>query len=373
MKIGILTFHRAYNYGAFLQAFAMLTFLRSHGYDAGMVDYMPDGHADFYRFFNSYWRHSSWMGKAKHMLRKGIDYPLVSKKRKKFHQLQESLLGMEKRVKYIDPADLRQVEYDCIVYGSDQIWWKCEFLAYQGFDAAYWGEYVGGRVKKIAYAPSMGSIDLKEADIPQIKRWLTHFTAVSVREKQLADALFSISGLSFPVVLDPVFFLDKSQWMKHCNQVSLGPKKPYLLLYNLQNSLDVKKKAVELAQKNKWEIVEIKQRFSFDFSHRYAYTSSPVEFVSLFRDAQFVVTTSFHGTAFAIIFRKPFIVAGLKFAPDRILSLLSLLDLTDRCLSNERENFDWEMDYGKVEPLLETARERSENYLLNSLHSIQSR
>lgn len=371
MKIGILTFHRAYNYGAFLQAFAMLTFLRSHGYEVSIVDYMPDGHSDFYRFFNSYWRQNSWKGKAKYLIRKGIDYPIISKRQKKIRTLQESLLGVERNIRYKDPNDLTHVDCNCMVYGSDQIWWKCKFLSYKGFDPAYWGEYVPPAVKKIAYAPSMGSMDLTESDIPQIKRWLTHFTAVSVREKQLSDALFFISGIEYPVVLDPVFFLDKSQWSNRCSQVPIRHKKPYLLLYNLQNSSDVKKKALELAHRNKWEIVEIRQSFRFDFSRKYAYTPDPVEFVSLFRDAQFIATTSFHGTAFSIIFRKPFIVAGLKFAEDRILSLLSLLNLTDRCIKPAETDFDLKIDYEKVAPLLEAAREKSENYILNALPPIK--
>ncbi len=372
MKIGILTFHRAYNYGAFLQTFATLAFLRSQGYDVSIVDYMPEGHTDFYRFFNSYWKNSSWIGKTKYVIRKLIDYPFILNRRKKFHEMQENFFGIERSVRYITPKDLENVNYDYIIYGSDQIWWKCKFLTYKGFDLVYWGEYIPKAVKKIAYAPSMGSIDLNETDISQIKYWLTNFMAVSVREKQLSDTLFSISGNYFPVVLDPVFFLDKSQWMKRCDEVPIRHEKPYLLLYNLQNSLDARRVAISLAQRNKWKVVEIKQSFCFDFSHYYDYTSGPIEFVSLFRDAKFIVTTSFHGTAFSVIFRKPFIVVGLKFAVDRVLSLLSMLNLDDRYISSMGEDFDLRIDYSKVDPLLEAAKERSKNYIINSLNNTQS-
>lgn len=361
MRIGILTFHRAINYGAFLQAFALKTHLTSLGHEVEIVDYWPEGHADCYRVLPQSWKKRSLFGKVKFF----ISFILRSSRAKK------RIEGMQRLVKqyfdlppvpcYQTAESLKSLSYDCVVYGSDQIWWKSTIPGYSGFDPVYWGEYLPASIKKVAYAPSMGIIDLTDQDKEQIRKWLCNFKALSVRETGLYEAIHGLTDKEMPIVLDPVFLIPRKEWEKFCYPVN---RSKYILYYNLIPSVEADLLVKKLRQKRNCDVLEITGSVNpLKIGKRYLQTVDAFEFISLIRNADFVVTSSFHGTAFSIIFEKQFFVIGLGKKAGRVESLLKMVGLENHLLESDNGCRKDKIDYNIVKQLLFKHFEYSNNYL----------
>ena len=247
MRIGILTFHRAINYGAFLQAFALKHYLESVGHHVEIVDYWPLGHANGYKLLNPNWKHQNFIMIIKTLLAFILGYSRKKKRKDKMEYLVQKYFNLSLSPIYEKPEELSSLDYDCVVYGSDQIWWKSTIPGYEGFDPVYWGEYINPMIKKVTYAPSMGIIDLTQEDKLQIQKWLKNFDTISVREIELYQAIQGLTEKSISVVLDPVFLLSKEEWSKYCVPIN---RSKYILYYNLLPS----KEADELVKRlqDKW-------------------------------------------------------------------------------------------------------------------------
>lgn len=361
MKIGILTFHRAINYGAFLQAFALKHYLESLGHEVEMVDYWPEGHADAYSLFPHLKKHRSMLGKFKELISSALRYGRAKKRKDGMQRLVSRYWGLNDTPRYVMPESLRQVSYDCVVYGSDQIWWKSDMSSYPGFDPVYWGEYIPASVKKIAYAPSMGIIDLTQEDKARIKSWLGNFAALSVRESGLYEAIHDLTDKEITVVLDPVFLLSKEEWSKYCRPIQKGK---YILYYNLLPSKEGDRLVKQLKHKWGYKVVEVTGSVSAKkIKPRYVQTADAFDFISLIKNAEFVVTSSFHGTAFSIIFEKQFYAIGFGKRVGRVESLLSLFGIGNRLIHNECCLPKEKIEYSKTSFLLNNQISKSKKFL----------
>lgn len=330
MRIGILTFHRANNYGAFLQALALKYYLESLGHQVEMVDYWPEGHADIYRLFPHSWKHRPFLGKIKGLISIVLRFNREKKRIDGMQRLVSLHFGLSGTPRYVTPESLRRLSYDCIVYGSDQIWWKSLIPGYEGFDPVYWGEYISTSVRKIAYAPSMGIIQLTQDDEERIKKWLGNFDVLSVRESSLYEAIHKLTDKKVSVVLDPVFLLSKNEWSKYCYPIK---REKYILYYNLLPSKEGDTLVKKLKQKWGYKVVEITGSVCLKkLGARYVQTADAFDFISLIKNAEFVVTSSFHGTAFSIIFEKQFYATGFGNRAGRVESLLSQLNIVERLI-----------------------------------------
>lgn len=361
MKIGILTFHRAINYGAFLQAFALKTYLNSLGNEVEIVDYWPEGHADGYRLFPHSWKKRSLFGKVKFFISFILRYSRAKKRIEGMRCLVETYLGLPTVPCYQTVESLKNLSYDCIVYGSDQIWWKSTIPGYSGFDPVYWGEYLPDSIKKVAYAPSMGIIDLTLQDKEQIRKWLCNFNALSVRETGLYEAIHGLTDKEMPIVLDPVFLISKTEWENFCRPVN-RPK--YILYYNLIPSEEADKLVKKLRKQRHCDVLEITGYVNpLKIGKQYLQTVDAFEFISLIRNADFVVTSSFHGTAFSIIFEKQFFAIGLGRRSGRIESLLQITGLEDYLLESADEYRKGKIDFTTVKQVLFNHVFDSKSYL----------
>lgn len=305
MKIGILTFHNADNYGAVLQCYALQEKLKTlHTKDeVYIVDYKCP------KIVNAYI--------PKINLKKPwsiLGYIKTKKKCKQFHQFRE---------KYFNLGTDNLSFYDVIYYGSDQIWSP----SLTGYDFTYFGKGFSG--KKIAYAASDGG-NMILTD--EIKNELNSFAAISCREASLTNKL-SPNNLSTPTstICDPVFLLSKDEWLK---MAKLPQEKNYVLTYKIRENLNFDSEAEKIGRllgKKVIQIVYVKQlRKLFYHGQHFVEGISPEQFVGYFAKADFVLTTSFHGTAFSIIFNKPFYVLKIDNASERITDLLTALNIEDR-------------------------------------------
>ena len=292
MRIGILTFHRADNYGAVLQAFALQEYLRLNGHKVEIIDYRAEAISNVYKLLPK-------KNFSKNILKSFISLPFRFIRAKLFENFRLKMLFIsensfsEKKTEFLD--------YDAIFFGSDQIW---NPKITKGFDKVFWGDLkVKGKPLKIAYAASAGD-DLNVLKSNEsLKTLLDNFDMISLRESYLTDFLSGIADKTPETVLDPTFLLSEKRW----EEIACAKnKKKYLLLYQMNFNRKARILAEKIAKKRNLKIVEIWNGFNLARSLKSKLFVSPQKFIDLFKNADFVVTTSFHGTAFSIIYRKNF-------------------------------------------------------------------
>lgn len=353
-KIGILTFHRATNYGAILQAYALVQYLRKEGYDAKIVDYKPKGMALLYAPINV-------PGIFKKFKRVVLNLIMLSslheryKKRKMFWNYISNVLPMTEKI--IGICDVPKM--DAFIVGSDQVWSVC-FTG--GLDPLYWGLFEKYGARMISYAGSAAENMNESFYSNSNAKLLKSFDYISVREDELQKHLQqALPNKDIEKVLDPTLMVGVECFEKlvKCEE-PLG--KPYILVYQVVRTKDrqIQDYAKWLSGKNGWDIVEIYNSRLHRYSNGVLTISdslvTPTQFVSLFKYAQFIITTSFHGTAFSLLFNRPFIVVSISEAVDsRAKDILSQLGIIDRLVNlpviEPLVEIDWDQTNKKLSEL----------------------
>ncbi len=365
MKIGILTYHRAENYGALLQAYATRTYLRSMGHEVSFVDYWPKYHSDYFRIFPlGRFRERNIKGKIMMLFRLTLwGIPKYIRK-SRLQRFMHNRLGVSRLPLYTND-DCKSENYDVVVYGSDQIWRK-QNLGGVGFDSWYFGSDNVQSLRKVVYAGSMGAVSLDSKDEAFVLQQMKNFDALSVREKDLYD-FFSSKGIESQLVCDPVFLLSKDEWQEVASEKAR--KKKFILFYNLLNSPESVSFANQLSKKTRFPIIEINKYLGLSrFLHRrYVSCASVEKFLGLIRDAEYVVSNSFHGVAFSIIFEKRFFAVGMGGRANRVVSLLESAGIPDRYVNGVVPSYyDEVIPYDTVKEKLDVFRRNSMCYLNQS-------
>lgn len=350
-KIGIITIVYAENYGAVLQCYALKQFLLNrYTTNICVLDYHSDADKIGYGIvYNTLLKKHQWKQYAKYLLK----LPFVLGKKAKRKKVFESF-----RNTYLNPQ--RNDNLDIIIYGSDQIWaYAHDFGGYNRF---YWGDYFSAK-KKIAYSASMGEIT--NVDNTFIAEHICNFDRISVREMNLQIFLSDFYSKKIPVTLDPTLLLDYNLWNSFAGNKKLFDEE-YILVYNLNGNDVIKRTADMLSKEKKMKIVEILGHPKIKENSFVKSTFSPQEFVTLFKYASYVLTSSFHGTVFSLIFKKNFLVSQ-KNNTKRVMTLLSSFGFEDRFIEQENILAIDEVDYSSFDSQLKTLRESSESYLINSI------
>ncbi len=360
MKIGIFTFHCAHNYGAVFQAYALQTFLSDRGYDVYIIDYKPKYLTDVYRKNSlKYWIARS----IKDTILKLRSEPKLIKLRHKRYN------GFEKFTKkYFRILPFEQIGMfsgnDVLVFGSDQIW--NPKLTGNRYDPVFFGEGLNG--KKIAYAASNKTTSFNDEDRVYFREKLKSFYSIGVRETSLKDLLQPLTDKNIEVNLDPTL-LAGNNWIN-----SLGIEKPkvsnFVFLYEIERHESVRKKAIELSKRKGLKLVELVAFLTLDQSSDLDQTASPLDFLSYIKYADYVVTTSFHGTAISILLNKDFYyIRQNNEADNRIFSLLKQLTLEDRIVAEDTKLPLVPIDYEEVNKRLSVLCQKSANYLIQAIES----
>ena len=361
MKVGILTYHRAENYGALLQAYALRTYLQSLGHDVSFVDYWPKYHSAYFWLFP--WQQLKGRGiKGKLVLTAQFVLWCVPRyvRKQRLCKFMADKLLLSKKPVYIDRSSITE-GFDVVFYGSDQIWRK-QNLGGVGFDDWYFGTDNVKAARKVVYAGSMGTIKPSAQDDEYLKRMMRNFSSISVREQDLQSYLHRL-GVSSTLVLDPVFLLSASQWRELKEKSARNGK--YILFYNLLNNAESRHFAEQLSREKALPIKEITKRTSpRAIGSRYIRTASVEDFLQLIDEAEYVVSNSFHGVAFSIIFQKQFYAVGMGNKANRVVSLLKSIGIEYRYSENgEVLSNNQPIDYTVVSKKLSILQESSEKYI----------
>ena len=350
LSIKTITCHDVYNAGASLQAYALSTYLKSLGHQVEIIDYKPDylKHYELWGVRNS--RYNRPILREVYNL---IKLPVriknrFSKRKKAFDDFSKKYLCITKdRYRTNQEMKKDEVPADVFFAGSDQIW---NTLFQNGKDPAFYLDFAPENAICASYAASFATDDVIEEWKEKVGTWIKKFDFVSVREKSGLEILKNLGRKDACQVVDPVFLLTKNQW-----NALLGAKikrENYLLIYDFDNNDDLNEKAVELAGKNGWKIYSI---FPNAICDKCFYDEGPIEFLELVKNANFILSNSFHATAFSIIFERQFSVYERKEKINtRMRDLLVSLDISmeEDCI-----------DYGNVNTLLSEQISYSKKYI----------
>lgn len=370
MKVGIITLHRVFNYGSVLQAYATQQIFKSLGHNPVIIDYVTEQRTFKRLLLSSPNNIKNPLHRVAYTFLKLFS---ILVKKIIFGSFLRRHVTLTKE-KYVSFKDLQRTPpvADIYITGSDQVW---NSKYNEGVDKGFYLEFAPEDKKRIAYASSFGKDILDEDEIDENKELLGKYSSISVREDTAVNILRDLSIDSISVI-DPTLQLTKEDWCKISKKRVV--KENYLLLmllYNEDNGgLEHAKKIAK--QKNlkivkiSWELMKSK---SIDIlrSHK-----TPEEFLSLFKYADYVVTNSFHGLVFSLIFNKQFIMIPRNEFNTRIESLLRLTNLGDRLVKGNLDMniVDKLIDYDDVDSVIEAERKKTIRFLENSLsHQYQER
>lgn len=374
MKIGILTFHYAINYGAVLQAYATQTWLFKQGIDAYIINYIPVFQAAKYRpkligqNYLADFQKKPFLSIARWLRYKLLIEKDYIEKTIKFDEFLKRNIKMTPIMRNISELyDLNNDGYFAFLCGSDQIW-NPEIT--RGFDKTYFCGFANNNVKKISYAASAADIEVlnKEEKKQVFFDLIKNFNYIGVREQSLAEFISSKLNINSVVTLDPTLLLEKEDYDK-ITVSRENINRDYLLIYQLARNPKAKEVAIKIAKKRNLEIIEVCGTFyNKPHSKNMICNAGPSEFLGLIRNASYVITNSFHGTIFSIIYRKNFNSILSKKGNSRIIDLLKSLELKNRIITSTEHFVNSDaIDYSKHQELLEEMKVRSINYLKNSI------
>ena len=362
-KVSIITIIDNNNFGTFLQAFALCKKIEQLGAKPELVDYCRP--------------HMSWKYSIKRIFQT-IHNPLRilsrllslwqsnkthQKDRKFIHQyLSSHLCESIENIK-------RTVSADVYMTGSDQVW---NSIHNRGLDKVFYLDYAPASATRVAYAASIGMPQFQEYEKEETKALLEKYNMITLREQSSIELLsnLGLDNSKLHAVLDPTLLLDKEEWKRHIKRPRLHKEK-YLLVYSVetkeQNNV-IEEVAEKIAKERHLKIVGVYYGGTYgkmkccDYNHHYA---TPDVFLSLMYDADYVVVSSFHGTAFSVNFNKEFITVMPDRFNSRVLNLLTKVDATDRIVKTADCDLDKikPLDYGRINEILGRERERSVGFL----------
>lgn len=359
MKIGIITFHFPVNYGAMIQAYAMQEHLRMMGHEVFIIDYAPDYHMKTYTGKRT-WRWCLRGGNRSEIPERFLSMFFDGIRRKRNANFMNF---MKKHFKlYPYSPDDNMSFFDCILLGSDQIW--NQQITNNSFDGPYYGD--GFKCRVFSYAASNRSKELNESEKQQYRAKLKQLYSIGVREIQLQKLLQPLTDKKVYLNVDPTLLASPIVYD------SLDLRKPmkekYVVVYELANHKNVQRMAESYAKKIGAKVVILINDTSPLYSKKFDQLANPEKFLAYIKNAECVFTTSFHGTALSLVFKKNFYSIRQRTSADlRLESILSQVDMMDRFIEMDDTPSVKHICFSDVDIKLEKLRASSQWYLEHAI------
>ena len=362
MKVGIVTFHGSHNYGAMLQAFALKNYVEKLNYEGSVIDYKTEKMINDYKIFKL---SSKLSIKQKLIISLNIFvYPKLKKRWNKFEEFSLENFNLTKRYKSVKEVQEEKFEFNALICGSDQVW-NPKGRA----DAIYMLDFCNNQeINKISYAPSFGKSEIPKEREEEYKKKISKIHHISVRESSGLEIVKNVIGREAVVVADPVFLLSKDEWSGSAESVDYS--EPFILCYFTYIPFNIQKTIDYYREETGYKIYMLHDRFFNKIKvDKIIRDAGPKDFLNLFNKASFIITTSFHGTAFSIINKKPFISIEHDNSDSRVIDLLKKTNLSNRYV-NTASSFEiklLELDYSGNEKYINDFIEDSKGFLSDSL------
>lgn len=360
MKISLITLHRITNFGSLLQTYATQTFIEKLGHSVEVVDFVPEGitfkRAVFPKNNNSILK--KLIRLIPLLLVNGIQFRMVDRFMKKYiHVTKQRYYSFEELLQDVPEADI-------YISGSDQVWNTQNNNPAEDIKA-YYLCFAPNNKKKVAYAGSFGRTKFDEMEAKQIAEWLNCYDAISVREDTALKTLEDLGINKGVHVVDPTLLLEKEEWLSFCRLKP--PKYKYVFVYNLNRNKTLEKLARKIAKKKGLKIVNFADTLEFIFGAKNKMFNTPLDFLNYIAHADFVVTDSFHGTAFSLNFERQFVSLPAPKYNSRLESILRKTNLiNERFVKTVEEGLlasERTIDYATVNQILDNERKKSKEYL----------
>lgn len=363
-KIGIITFHYAHNYGALLQVYALTKIINKLDYEPVVINYIHNKIMNAYKLI----RLSKNPKKCIDLLYSSFKYYSYNKRRyENFEKFINKNLKLTDKYKSITELKNNPPKLDCYITGSDQVW-NPDIT--KGLSDAYTLNFGSDEVNRISYAASIGNSSLGQEDY---KTKLSKLNYISVREKTAKDLLEPVLNRKIEVVLDPTLLISGEEWEEYFDLKNNVDEK-YILAYYVEENEEYVKIVNELSKKTNLKIINFEKRDKHNYVNfmKSAYTEGPEEFVRLIKNAEYVVTTSFHATVFSILFHKRFFVVPHKTTGSRVTDLIDKLHIKNRIYYTVDEfkdykNYKEDVDYTDADKILLEERKKSINFLKKAI------
>lgn len=368
-RIAIMTWHTYFNYGSVLQASSLYHNIKKFGYDPEFLGYLPKG-----RIISN--PQLDLVKRVFSKVKNRMKTTYLSNEQTVLYNnfLAERTSCTSRYNTYSEFHDLNN-EYDAFICGSDQIWSP---LCY---DSKYFLDFVENTDKMVAYAPSIGSTKIDDQIIRErMSQHISRFKHLAVREQQGADLIKELTGQDAKVVLDPTLLMDAAEWDDFANVAEVKKiDNKYIICYFLGDAEKYMKYVRALSKESNlpYYVIPVTLRQKND-SNAVPFEVGPSEFVSLIRNAEYVVTDSFHGMAFSVNYNIPFSVFKRfkdndpKNQNSRIFNLLQMLGLEDRLVDYKNTSNIQDMlvcDFTEANRKLKEKRDYSIAYLTDALEN----
>lgn len=377
MKVGIITFHFVSNQGGVLQAFASQSFLEKHGYEAFIINYRPKYHTirylphkNPYIYTKWYWKKNKGVNILKRILLTLLSFArcvwmnLKQSDTRKYYLFEKFITNhLHQTREYENLSQLKNnpPQLDAYVSGSDQLW-NPDLLNF-AFDPAYFLAFGPNEIPKIAYAVSSGK-KLTPKEESQLQSLCRNFSAISLREYN--ESTVKAIGRDVHICIDPTLLLDAEDYKLvegNCQE-----KEPYIFVYGFETNNDIQEAVNKAVAMLGCKVINgSPDRINLKNECKKLHDYDPGMFLSLVKNAECVVTNSFHGTAFSLIYQKPFITVPHTTRGQRMTELLGKLNLGYKIYGNQDFDINKEIDWGEVYKKLNELRKQSSDFLLNSL------
>lgn len=362
MKVGIISYHRVINYGALLQVYALQEKIKELGAECEIIDYrnkiLEDKHKkmkfsecksikDYIRYF--------MLGKCH------------NKKFNKFRNFSEKYLNTSETCYTKEDLKILFEKYTKVITGSDQVWNH----NINGLDDAYYLDFLSDKKKKNSFSASFGYKILPDDYKETYKNLLKDYNMLSVREKHGADIIEDLLRYRPSVVLDPTMLKIKEEWFDFANEYKNKDK--YILIYGFSGKNYMMDLAKNIAKKTGYQIVIIQNNYLPSFNIKYEKTAGPKDFLGIFKNAEYILTNSFHGTAFSINLNKEFFTELLPESTkvnSRLEHVLNLFNLEDRKITGSNPDIiENKINYTEVNKKLNNERMKSVQFLKEIIDS----
>lgn len=355
MKIGILTFHRACNYGAVLQTYALQKAIASFNVQCEIIDYRCEAIEKTYKNF---YIHSYSL---KGFISAIIHYPLRLIRNIIFKRFIKRFLKLS-NISY-NRNNIQKMKYDKFVVGSDQVWNE----NITDGDPTFYLDFVYDHAKKISYAASFGSsaIDLEKQK--KYLHYLSSFNSISVRECDSSKMLELLLGRKIHWLLDPVFLHSAEYWEKFV--LPKNDKNEYIFVYSLHEKKTYRY-ADYLAKISGLKIITIPNYLNIGVKAYRNYFAGINQFLTYIKHARYIITDSFHATAYAIIFHKNVNVVLREGSPgnNRLLSLMKLFNMEHKIINDDNYGeLTSQIDYSVVDEIKEKEIKKAMSFVQQNI------
>ena len=366
-KVGIITLHRVVNYGSVLQTYALQEKIKSLGYNVEVIDYFPErltmlGMLKRIKNKSQKLRKSLIIRTAARI----IIFPSYIIRFHMFFDFLKKYINMtSKTYKSIEEVNNETFDYDIYCTGSDQVW-NCGWN--EKFDYPYYLSFAPDDKKKIAYAASFGKSKLDSNEISETKKYLKRYDSISLREKSGVDIVNGLGIKNSVNVVDPTLLLNGNEWRKISSNKYKNEK--YILVYNLNRNKKIDRYAENLSKKTGLKIKFLSYQLHEFYKHGQIVCNPKVEdFLALIDNAEFVITDSFHATAFSINFHTQFVIVYPEKYSTRLQSILEITGLENRVAKDENDLdiTNKKINYKEVDTKLDKERTKSFEWLKNAL------